>query len=65
MTDPDGVVLPLHCPNCHHDGAWLHIRSVSVLTVKCSECNHTWSMDIDTVSSDIRGQVTAAEGVPK
>jgi uncharacterized Zn finger protein len=49
MSDADGVVLPLQCPHCHHDRARLHIRSATVLTVKCSECRHVWSIDLDTL----------------
>jgi hypothetical protein len=66
MAGADRVVLPLQCPHCHKYGAWLHIRSVTVLTVKCFGCRHEWSMDIDSLPSDIREQVNAAtEGVTK
>ena len=66
MSDADGVVLPLDCPHCHHDGASLHIRSATVLTVKCFGCDHAWSLDIDALPSDIPEQVNAAtEGVTK
>ena len=52
--------------HCHKYGAWLHIRSATVLTVKCFGCTHEWSMDIDSLPSDIREQVNAAtEGVTK
>jgi hypothetical protein len=66
MSDAEDIVLPLQCPHCHQHGAWLYIRSATVLTVKCFGCDHTWSMDIDTLPSDIREQVNAAtEGVVK
>ena len=66
MADAEGVVLPLQCPHCRHDRARLHIRSATVLSVKCAGCRHEWSMDIDTLPSDMREQVNAAtEGVAK
>jgi len=60
MADADELVLPLQCPHCHHDGARLHIRSASVLSVKCGECRHEWSMDVDSLPSHTREQVNAA-----
>lgn len=60
MPDTDSLVLPLHCPNCGHDGAWPRITSKTVLTVRCSECEHGWSIDVGTLSFEIREQVTAA-----
>ena len=62
MPDTDPVVLPLHCPNCGHDGAWPYITSQTVLTVKCSECRHAWSIEVDTLRLEIRERVTAAIG---
>ena len=66
MSEAEPVVLPLKCPNCDKYGASLHIRSATVMTVKCFGCDHAWSMDIDTLPSDVREQVNAAtEGVTR
>ena len=58
MPSPEAVVLPLSCPRCGHRGARLQIASASVLTVKCTECHHPWSVASDTVSADVRERVT-------
>lgn len=65
MPDADGVVLPLQCLHCRKYGAWLQIRSATVLTVKCFRCDHVWAVDLDTLPPDMREQVNATEGVSK
>jgi hypothetical protein len=60
MANIDAVALPLSCPKCGHDGARLQIASATVLTVKCAECEHTWSVESSTLPPDVRGQVTEA-----
>ena len=58
MPNTDATNLPLSCPKCSHDGARLQIASATVLTVKCAECQHTWSVDSSTLPPDVREQVT-------
>ena len=60
MPNTDDVAVPLSCPRCGHDGARIQIANATVLTVKCVECLHPWSVDSGTLPPDIREKVTEA-----
>lgn len=50
----DDVRVAVCCPKCGHDGARPFIASVTVLTVKCAACDHSWSMETNSLAPDIR-----------
>jgi hypothetical protein len=39
----DDPVLSLTCPECEHANARVFVRSLTILTVKCGQCQHSWS----------------------
>jgi transcription elongation factor Elf1 len=39
----DDPVLSLTCPECEHAHARVFVRSLTILTVKCGHCHHSWS----------------------
>src|SRR5262245_43065051 len=60
MPHTDAVAVPLFCPQCGHNGAGIQIASATVLTVKCAECQHPWSVDSSLLPPDIREKVAEA-----
>ena len=58
MPNTEAVVLSLFCPKCGHDAAQLQVASASVLTVKCTECEHPWSVENHTLPADVREQIS-------
>ena len=46
--------LPIRCPKCHHNGCTLVVKSISVMTVTCAGCHHTWATDLDSLPSEIQ-----------
>ncbi len=55
-----GTSLPVHCINCDQEQVRLFIRSKTVLTLKCPNCAHTWSLDVATLPAETRKQVAQA-----
>jgi hypothetical protein len=60
MSSQDVQMLPLRCPRCGHDEAKLFLHSATVVTVKCGDCDHSWSVDIAALPDDVRPGVTLA-----
>jgi transcription elongation factor Elf1 len=52
--------LPISCPKCHHNGSTLVVKSITVMTVKCANCRHTWATDLPSLSPEIQETVRAA-----
>jgi len=63
MPSANVISLPLSCPRCRHDGALLQIASATVLTVKCAECQHTWSVDSSSLPGEIHEQIAEATAI--
>jgi hypothetical protein len=51
--------LPIQCPKCQHDGSRLVVKSISVMTLTCAGCAHTWATRIDWLPADIQEKVHA------
>jgi transcription elongation factor Elf1 len=51
--------LPIQCPNCQHVGSMLLIKSLTVITLKCASCRHTWATDFDSLPAEIQQKVDA------
>jgi uncharacterized Zn finger protein len=64
MADTEAVLVPLSCPGCGHDGARVQVASATVLTVRCPECDHIWSVDSTMLPSAVRERVTEATAPP-
>ena len=45
--------LPIPCPKCQHVGSMLLIKSITVMTLKCDSCRHTWATDLASLPPDI------------
>jgi hypothetical protein len=52
--------LPIRCPKCHHGGGKLVAESLSVLTVTCASCHHTWATDLSVLSPEIQQKIHVA-----
>ena len=52
--------LPIRCPKCTHDQVQLYISSATILTIKCPECEFTWSVEIATLPPDTQTQLAEA-----
>jgi hypothetical protein len=48
------ALLPLLCPHCDYEGAYLQVTSRTVLTASCARCSHSWATDISALSEDVR-----------
>lgn len=51
--------LPIPCPKCRSNGSTLVVKSISVMTVTCASCGHTWATEIHALSPDIQLKVHA------
>jgi len=51
--------LPLVCPECHHDGCTLVVRSLTVIMVKCVSCQHPWAAELDNLSEEVQLKIHA------
>lgn len=51
---PNEGVLPLICPHCHYEGAYLQVTSRTVLTASCARCSYAWATDVSALSEDVR-----------
>jgi hypothetical protein len=38
----------------------LIVKSITVMTVRCAACGHTWATDLDALPSDMQEKVRAA-----
>ena len=47
----------LRCPRCEYPEARPFVSSRTVLTVRCTQCHHTWSMEISEVTDEVRTNV--------
>jgi hypothetical protein len=54
-----GRPLPVPCPKCQHTGCRLVVRGVTVMTMTCAQCNHTWATLIEPLPPDIQARVRA------
>jgi hypothetical protein len=48
------ALLPLTCPHCHYEGAYLEVTSRTVLTASCARCSYAWATHISALSEDVR-----------
>jgi hypothetical protein len=55
-----GNPLPILCPKCHHDRSKLVAESITVITVTCASCHHTWATDVSFLTPEIREKVHVA-----
>jgi hypothetical protein len=51
---PDETLLPLLCPHCQNEGAYLEVTSLTILTASCARCSYAWSTEIVTLTEDVR-----------
>jgi transcription elongation factor Elf1 len=51
--------LPIRCPKCGHDGSTLVVKSQTVLTAKCANCDYSWATDLEILPADIQAKVDA------
>ena len=51
--------LPIPCPNASHPGCTLVVKSISVMTVECPNCRHSWAIELDALPEDIQQIVRA------
>ena len=51
--------LPIHCPKCPHIGCTLIVKGITIITVTCASCAHTWATRLDFLPDDIQGTVLA------
>ena len=49
--------LPITCPKCQHEGSTLVVKSLSIMTVACATCGHTWATEMDVLPPDIQAKV--------
>ena len=49
--------LPIRCPKCHYEGCMLMVRSLTVITVICANCRHTWAAALECLPPDIQEKV--------
>ena len=49
--------LPIRCPKCDHNGSKLVVKGLTVMTVTCASCHHTWATNVDDLSSEIQERV--------
>jgi transcription elongation factor Elf1 len=54
-----GRPLPVPCPKCQHAGCRLVVKSISVMTLTCARCDHTWATLIESLPPDIQDRVHA------
>jgi len=59
MPTYDTPTVPAVCPQCHHSPARLRIRSDSFITVTCTACEHTWTIELAEATEAIRAAVQA------
>ena len=52
--------LPIQCPKCHYDGCLLVVKSLTVMTVTCVSCRHTWATDLGSLPQDVQARVPHA-----
>ena len=52
--------IPAPCPRCEHQTGSIVVSSQSVMTLSCPQCGHSWAVDLQGISSQLRGQLTAA-----
>jgi uncharacterized Zn finger protein len=53
--------LLIECPSCHHRGCTLVVKSLTVMTVRCAECQHMWATRLDWLPLEIQDKVRALE----
>jgi len=49
--------LPIECPKCQHVGSKLRVKSLTVMTITCASCGHTWAADLPSLPPDIQDAV--------
>jgi uncharacterized Zn finger protein len=52
--------LPIQCPKCQLVGSMLVVKSITVMTVRCAACGHTWATDLLSLAVEIQEKVQAA-----
>jgi len=53
--------LPVSCPHCQNDLARLTVRSLTILTVTCANCGHTWAVELATMPELVRDAAQVIE----
>ena len=51
--------LPIQCPKCQHNGSTLLVKSLTILTLTCASCAHTWATQIEWLPAEIQERVHA------
>ena len=51
--------LEIQCPKCPHIGCTLMVRSITVITVTCASCRHTWSTRLDFLPENVQRKIHA------
>jgi transcription elongation factor Elf1 len=51
--------LPIHCPKCPHVGCTLLVKGITIITVTCASCAHTWATRLDFLPDDVQATVLA------
>ena len=49
--------LPISCPKCRYEGSTLVVKSISVMTLTCVSCFHTWAAELAALPGDIQIRV--------
>jgi transcription elongation factor Elf1 len=56
--------LPINCPKCRQVGCTLVVKGITIITVTCASCAHTWATRLDFLPDDIHGTVLAILSQP-
>ena len=54
------ISIPVWCPRCQHDVAFIAIGGITIVSVTCAKCLHNWAMDIHNMSVPARTAVREA-----
>ena len=52
-----GNPLPIPCPKCQHESSLLIVHSLTVMTVRCANCDYIWATDLPKLPSEIQEKV--------
>ena len=52
--------LPIECPKCHYDGCLLVVKSITIMTLACAQCRHTWATELNALPPEVQVRVPDA-----
>ena len=54
---PDGTE---RCPKCQHEGSLLVVKSLTIMTLTCAACRHTWATELKSLPPDVQAHIPDA-----